>query len=179
MIHEQEQYPLGKFEVKENYSNNELQQMLLDLETFPLRLEHELQGLLEFQLNTPYREGGWTINQVVHHCADSHMNALLRIKLALTEDNPTISPYKEDLWAELPDYNLPFNNSVTMLFCIHKKLMLVIRNLSQVQLMRTYWHPQYEKSFRVIDVIALYAWHGNHHLEHVKLGIEKSNLNNK
>jgi hypothetical protein len=174
MTLEQQQYPIGQCNYKDEYSQDELQNMILQIETFPMCLERNVESLLEFQLNTPYRDGGWTINQVIHHCADSHMNALIRIKLALSEDNPTIKPYLEDKWAVMDDYTLPFNNSITLLFCVHKKLTLLLKSLSEGQLNRTYLHPQYERSFRVKDVICLYAWHGNHHLAHVQLGIQRA-----
>ncbi len=149
--------------------------MLLDIETFPKRLELSVQHLLEFQLQTPYREGGWTVNQVIHHCADSHMNFLLRLKLALSEENPAIKPYKEALWAEMPDYELPFNNSITLLYCIHHKLLKILSALNEEQLERTYYHPEYERSFRIKELICLYAWHGNHHLAHITSLKERMN----
>jgi hypothetical protein len=126
-------YPIGQCVYQEDYTENELKEFILNIETFPKRLEFAVQSLLEFQLNTPYREGGWTINQVIHHCADSHMNCLIRIKLALTEDNPTIKPYIESLWAETPDYNLPFNNSITILFAIHLKIIEIYLGLDFVE----------------------------------------------
>jgi len=107
-------YPIGPCEYKTEYSQEEFRSMLLDIETFPDRLERVLQHMNEEQLQTPYRDGGWTVNQVVHHCADSHINALVRIKLALSTDKPTILPYPENLWAEMADYSLPFNNSLTL-----------------------------------------------------------------
>ncbi len=164
---EELKYPIGPCQYPEEYTQELLQKMLLDIETFPKRLELEVQNLLEFQLQTPYREGGWTVNQVIHHCADSHMNFVLRLKLALSEDNPTIKPYLEALWAEMPDYDLPFNNSITLLFCIHQKIMKILRTLTPEKLERTYFHPQYERSFRIKDLICLYSWHGNHHLTHI------------
>jgi hypothetical protein len=164
---EQLQYPIGRCEYPEIYTQSMLDKMMLDIETFPKRLELEVQNLNEAQLQTTYRDGGWTVNQVIHHCADSHMNAVLRIKLALTEDNPTIKPYIESLWAECADYSLPFNNSITLLFCIHEKLIKLIRSLSEEELNRTYYHAQYERLFKIKDVICLYAWHGNHHLAHI------------
>lgn len=170
---EQLKYPIGPCQYQSEYSPQELQTMLMDIETFPERLELVLQHLSEEQLKTPYREGGWTVNQVVHHCADSHINALVRIKLALSNDHPTILPYPEDRWAEMADYQLPFNNSMTLLHALHRKLTSLLRSLTEEELNRTYFHPQYQKEFRVKDVICLYAWYGNHHLAHVKLVAEK------
>ena len=147
--------------------------MIIDIETFPKRLQIVCQHLIELQLQTPYRESGWTVNQVIHHCADSHMNFVIRLKLALSEQNPTIKPYDEALWAEMSDYDLPFNNSITLLFCIHEKLSKLLKNLSENDLEKTYFHPQYERSFTIKDLICLYSWHGNHHLAHISSLIER------
>jgi hypothetical protein len=160
-------FPIGECVFEENYSEAAMKQMLLDLETFPERLEMVVQHLSEQQLQTPYRPGGWTINQVIHHCADSHMNMLIRLKLTLSEENPTIKPYLEADWAEMADYDLPFNIALTILHPVHRKINQILRALNPEQLNRTYFHPQYQKSFRVYDLICLYAWHGNHHLAHI------------
>lgn len=173
MTLEQLQYPIGKCVYPETYTKQALQSMIFDIETFPKRLEIVCQRLLEFHLQTPYRESGWTVNQVIHHCADSHMNFVIRLKLALSEQNPTIKPYDEALWAEMSDYELPFNNSITLLFCIHEKLSKLLKNLSENDLEKTYFHPQYERSFTIKDLICLYSWHGNHHLAHITSLIER------
>ncbi len=164
---EELQYPIGRCQYPDQYTPELLSQMMLEIETFPKRLELAVQQLDEYQLQTPYREGGWTVNQVIHHCADSHMNCVLRIKFALTEDKPTIKPYNEALWAQCEDYTLPYNNSITLLFCIHEKIMKLIRSLTPEQMERSYIHTQYNREFSVKDVICLYAWHGNHHLAHI------------
>lgn len=164
---EELQYPIGKCQYPVHYTDAALRSMLLDIETFPARLEHAVQTLDEFQLQTPYRPGGWTISQVVHHCADSHMNCVLRIKFALTEDAPNIKPYKEDRWALCADYKLPFNNSITLLYAIHRKILALVKELTPIELERTYFHDEYKRTFTIKDVICLYAWHGNHHLAHI------------
>lgn len=164
---QQLRYPIGPCAYPVHYTDEILRQMLLDLETFPQRLEFAVQSLDAWQLETPYREGGWSLNQVIHHCADSHMNCLIRLKLALTEEEPTITPYREDLWADCADYALPYNNSLTILHAVHRKIIALIRPLSHTQLERNYYHPQYKRHFAVRDVICLYAWHGNHHLAHI------------
>ena len=168
MTLEEQRYPIGKCVYPDVYTTELTKQFKLDIETFPLRLENVVQHLDADQLQARYREGGWTINQVIHHCADSHMNAVIRIKLALTEENPVINPYKEELWAETADYNLPFNNSVTLLYALHRKLIRLLDSLSEEQLNRTYFHSQYQRSFSIRDVMCLYAWHGNHHLAHIR-----------
>jgi len=170
-------YPIGPCHYPVLYTDEILKQMLLDLETFPQRLEFRVQALDDFQLQTRYREGGWTVNQVIHHCADSHMNCLIRLKLTLTEDRPTIKPYLEDRWAEEADYSLPYNNSLTILHAVHRKILKIIRSLSHEQLDRTYFHPEYKRDFSVKDLICLYAWHGNHHLAHITNLIDRMSWN--
>ena len=168
MTLEEQRYPIGKCINPELYTPELIKQYKLDIETFPLRLENVVQHLDADQLQARYREGGWTINQVIHHCADSHMNAIIRIKLALTEENPEINPYREELWAETADYELPFNNSITILYALHRKLISLLDSLSEEQLARTYYHSQYERTFSIRDVMCLYAWHGNHHLAQIR-----------
>ncbi|HNB81426.1 MAG TPA: putative metal-dependent hydrolase [Chitinophagaceae bacterium] len=162
-----QRYPIGPCPYQEQYSTEQLNHFIRDIEQFPDRLERTVQHLNEEQLQTPYRPGGWTIHQVIHHCADSHLNALLRIKLTLSNNNPVINPYPEAVWAEMADYTLPFNNSLTLLHALHRKLSVLLRSLTQEDLQRTYFHPEYQRSFRLCDVICLYAWHGNHHLAHI------------
>jgi uncharacterized damage-inducible protein DinB len=170
-----QRYPIGECHYPETYTPELIKQYLFDIETFPMRLENIAQHLNEEQLQLRYREGGWTVNQVIHHCAESHMHALMRIKFALTEENPSINPYKEELWAETADFDLPFNNSITILFAVHKKIIKLLKSLTDEQLDRTYWHSQYKRSFAIKDVICLYAWHGNHHLAHIMTAIGQFN----
>lgn len=160
-------FPIGECTYPEVYTDELLKKYKLDIETFPMRLENVVQHLDEAQLRRRYREGGWTINQVVHHCADSHTHCLLRIKFALSLDNPTIIPYPEDLWAEMADYDLPFNNSMTLLYAMHRKIIKLLNSLDDAHLERSYYHPQYQRKFTIKDVMCLYAWHGNHHLAHI------------
>jgi len=126
--------------------------------------------LSEVQLDTAYRPGGWTVRQVVHHCADSHMNSFIRFKLALTEENPTIKPYHEDKWAEMADAkNLPIEPSLKILEGLHDRWAILIKSLSDQDLQKTFYHPANQKTITLATTIALYAWHSRHHLEHVKL----------
>lgn len=166
---EQLKFPIGPCKYQDVYSEEDIKRMILDIETFPLRLEQVAQHLTEEQLQTSYREGGWTLNQVIHHCADSHMNMLIRLKLTLSESGVTIKPYQEDLWAEMVDYTLPFNNSMTLLHAVHKKITVLLKNCNNEDLEKIYLHPQYNRSFRLADMICLYAWHGNHHLAQINL----------
>jgi hypothetical protein len=166
------QYPIGKCLFQENYTPEQRKQYTLDIETFPMRLEHIVQHLNEQQLQARYRPGGWTIHQLIHHCADSHMNALLRIKSALTDEDAQIKGYDEDRWTQTADYTLPFNNSVTLLFALHRKLHTLIKSLDETDLAKRYYHLSDQRFYRVSDIICLYAWHGNHHLAHICQAIE-------
>ncbi|WP_022823572.1 YfiT family bacillithiol transferase [Hymenobacter norwichensis] len=134
----------------------------------PDQLRAAVTGLNTNQLATPYRPDGWTVRQVIHHLPDSHLNAYTRFKLALTEDNPTISPYDEAAWAELPDIAAtPPAVSLALLEALHIRWTLLLRNLSAEQWQRTFYHPGSQKQFTLDQVLVLYAWHGRHHLAHI------------
>ncbi|HEX8327570.1 MAG TPA: putative metal-dependent hydrolase [Hymenobacter sp.] len=121
-------------------------------------------------LQRPYRPGGWTGRQVIHHLADSHINSYCRYRLALTEDNPTIKPYEEHLWAELPDVAAtPITVSLTLLEALHTRWVTLLHHLSEAQWQRTFYHPGMQREFTLDQALAMYAWHGQHHLGHVKL----------
>jgi len=168
MTIEQLKYPIGKFEAPKEITAEMLSSFIQDISLFPSRLRQETANLSSTQLDSPYRPEGWTIRQLVHHCADSHMNSLIRFKLALTEENPTIKPYFEDRWAELPDgRDLPVEPSVKMLEGIHERWTHLLNSLSPEQLARTYIHPEQDRELRLDHTIALYAWHCRHHLAHV------------
>ena len=125
-------------------------------------------GLTEAQLDTPYRPEGWTIRQVIHHCADSHMNALTRLKLTLTEDQPVIKPYFQDRWVELHDTkNMPIQPSLKMIEGIHARWAVLLNNLTDQELEKSFIHPEYGKTIKIIENIGNYAWHSNHHLAHI------------
>jgi hypothetical protein len=160
-------YPIGNFESTETLNLALVQSCISEIESLPAKLKKEVEHFSDAQLDTPYRPGGWTIRQVVHHLADSHMNSLIRFKLALTEDNPVIKPYLEDKWAELADSKLPVNISLQLLEGLHIRLFTLLKSLSPEELNRTYIHPESKKQWRLYDVIGLYAWHGNHHLAHI------------
>ena len=160
-------FPIGTFECPTIIENSDRLRWIASIQAFPQQVQQLVAGLDSTALSARYRTGGWTIQQVVHHCADSHMNCLIRLKLALTEEEPTITPYREDLWADCADYALPYNNSLTILHAVHRKIIALLRPLSHTQLERNYYHPQYKRHFAVRDVICLYAWHGNHHLAHI------------
>lgn len=160
-------YPIGKYQ-PQPYSETVLRQWLSDLKNLPADLEHAVQQLDEAQYNTPYREGGWTIRQVVHHLADSHMNAFIRFKLALTEDEPTIKPYDEKSWVETADVkNMPANFSLTLLHALHARWYELARGLDKAGWERTYFHPGQKKLNTLWHTLGLYAWHGKHHVAHI------------
>ena len=122
------------------------------------------------RLQRPYRPGGWTGRQVIHHLADSHLNAYVRFRLALTEDNPTIRPYDEAAWAELPDVAAtPITVSLSLLESLHSRWLTLLHHLDEAQWQRTFHHPETQKTTTLDQVLALYAWHGQHHLAHVDL----------
>lgn len=165
---EQLKYPIGKFEKPSLITKSILKQWIDDIATFYERLLVEVKDLTNEQLDTPYRPEGWTIRQVVHHCADSHMNSLIRLKLALTEDQPIIKPYFEERWAELIDSkSMPIQPSLKMIEGIHERWVDLLNNLTKEQYTRTFVHPAQQKTFRVDENVGVYAWHCNHHLAHI------------
>ena len=168
MTLEELKYPIGKFVKPEIFTPELISKCIEDIGTFPERLKVEVTMLTEQQLETPYRPDGWTIRQVVNHCADSHMNSIIRFKLALTENAPTIKPYQEALWAELTDSkHFPIQSSLLILEGVHQRLTALLKSITTEQLSRSFIHPEYGKTMTIDETIALYAWHGNHHLAHI------------
>jgi hypothetical protein len=168
-------YPIGKF-LQKPFSEKQKEEWLLDLKFLPSELEFAVQNLDEAQLQTPYRNGGWTVHQLVHHIADSHMNAYMRFRLALTENNPTIKPYDQDAWALLNDVKtLPINISLTLLHALHRRLVAMLENLSDEDWNRTVFHPEQKKEITVWNLLGTYSWHGKHHVAHIKNLREKNN----
>ena len=165
---EDQRYPIGPFVLPDTMDRALIDQYISDIALFPERLRAEVEVLTDAQLDTVYRPGGWTIRQVVHHCADSHMNSLTRFKLALTEEEPTIRPYYEERWAELADSrSMPIGPALTMLEGLHQRWTVLLQSLSEEDLQRTFIHPQAGKRYRLDENIGLYAWHCNHHLAHI------------
>lgn len=168
MAIEELKYPIGRFEEPATITTETLSKWISDILYFPERLKNEVNHLTDEQLNTPYRSGGWTIRQVIHHCADSHMNSLTRLKLVLTEDKPTIKPYDEGRWAELADSkNMPIEPSLKMIEGIHERWTVLLNNLTKDEYSRIFVHPEHGKTFRIDENIGIYAWHCNHHLAHI------------
>ncbi len=161
-------YPIGKFIPPGTISEEDIICWTAVLEKLPLLLRQAVQDLSEEQLNSPYREGGWTLRQVVHHLADSHMNAYIRFKLALTEDHPNIKPYIEKKWAEMPDSTQgQIEMSLQLLESLHRRWTSVLSNLNGAEWKRSYYHPENKKTFQLDYALGLYAWHSEHHLAHI------------
>ena len=161
-------YPIGKFSAPKEFSPALMKQWIHAIEELPSKLRSAVIHLNDQQLDTPYRDGGWTVRQVVHHIPDSHMNAYIRFKLAMTEDIPTIKPYFEDRWAELADYrNTPVEPSLSLLDALHYRWELLLKTMTDDDFKKKYHHPESHKDFELRTVLALYAWHGNHHLAHI------------
>lgn len=164
---EQLKYPIGKFNPPTSYTEQQMLQWISDIKTLPYRLRQAVTGMNDEQLDTPYRPGGWTIRQVTHHIADSHINAFARLKWALTEANPTIKAYKETEWALLPDSELPVEPTLQLLDGLHCRFATIFERLTDEQWGRTFIHPASGRTVSIRELSALYAWHGNHHLAHI------------
>jgi hypothetical protein len=165
---EELKYPIGRFVPAADYSPDKLASWIGGIRSAPLLFDYCIENLDEAQLNTPYRPGGWSIIQVVHHVADSHMNAYIRLKLALTEDKPTICPYDENLWSELPDVSLvPLNVSITLLHALHRRWTTLLENIKDEDWTRTYYHPGNKEYMPVWQMTNQYNWHGAHHAEQI------------
>lgn len=161
-------FPIGKHQKLSEYSNEYLSGCINQIEVFPSEIIKVVSQLSDLQLDTRYRESGWSIRQVVHHCADSHMNSLIRFKLALTEEKPSIRPYYEDRWAELVDsITMPIEPSLKILEGIHARWVLLLRSLSNEDLCRTFIHPESGEEVALDENISIYAWHCRHHLAHI------------
>jgi uncharacterized damage-inducible protein DinB len=160
-------YPVGRYERRDVLTPEERNTLIEQIAATPKNLRDAVAGLTPQQLETPYREGGWTLRQVVHHLPDSHMNSYVRFKLALTEETPTIRPYDEARWAELADSrDTPLETSMTLLESLHDRWVRLLRSMSNDDFRRTLNHP--ENGLMTLDaMVALYAWHGRHHVAHI------------
>ena len=159
-------YPIGQFTAPAENGVAERAAHLDVLRLLPEHLKAAVSGLDESQLDTPYREGGWTVRQLVHHVADSHANAYIRFKLALTEDWPAIKPYEEAEWAKLADSKLPIEVSLTMLALLHERWTVILESMGDEEFVRGYVHPELGRQ-QLGVVLAMYSWHSRHHTAHV------------
>ena len=171
---EQLRYPIGKFNIPESITKEDLQEWIAVLENLPQRLSDLVTPLTDEQLETPYRPDGWTVRQVVHHISDSHHNSYIRFKWALTEDTPTIKAYNEKAWAQLFDTRTaPIQMSLNHLSAIHAKLVYLLKGLSEEDLQRSFIHPDGNQETTLKENIGRYAWHSNHHYAHVENLIQR------
>jgi uncharacterized damage-inducible protein DinB len=160
-------YPVGPFQMPSSFTEADRRDRLTDIEGLPRRMREAVKDLSQSQLDTPYREGGWTVRQVVHHVPDSHLNAYCRWKLTLTEDTPTIKPYKEAEWAKLADSAMNIDVSLTLLEAVHTRWVAVIKAMQPQQWAREFVHPEMGKQLSLDQLLALYSWHSRHHLAHI------------
>jgi hypothetical protein len=160
-------YPVGKFTPPAAYTPEDMRDWISVIRDLPAKVRAAVTGLTDDQLDTPYRPGGWTIRQVVHHIADSHMNSLIRFKWTMTEDSPTIKAYHEDLWAKLADYQLPIEPSLQMLDGIHVRLVALFESFGDADWEKHFVHPETGNNVQLKRNLALYSWHSRHHLGHI------------
>jgi uncharacterized damage-inducible protein DinB len=166
-------FPIGEYRRDTERSADSRKNHVRVISELPARIAEAVRGLREDQLDTPYRPGGWTVRQTVHHVADSHMNSLIRFKLALTEDEPpTIQPYYEDRWAELSDCQLPIDDSLKIIDGIHARWTALLRSMTESDFAKTFIHPE-TGEWRLDDALALYAWHSKHHTAHINNLVER------
>jgi uncharacterized damage-inducible protein DinB len=159
-------YPIGKYEKDTKITREQREQFIKEIEGLPGELRNSVQNLNDEQLDTPYRPDGWTVRQVVHHVGDSHMNSLIRFKLALSEDNPTIRPYAEDLWAQTAEYKMPVEVSLNLIDSIHQRWATLLESMSDEDFARTLNHPE-TGIWTLENFLGMYVWHGKHHTAHI------------
>lgn len=174
MTDDKDRYPIGRLPRRTPADARERVALIEAIERTPARIRGLVSGLSEAALETPYRDGGWTIRQVVHHVPDSHMNAYIRMKLAVTEDRPAIRTYEEALWAELPDgRTAPIAMSLDLLDALHRRWVTCLRALTETQLRRAFVHPQWG-DVTVDEAIVMYEWHCRHHTAHIEKAIART-----
>jgi hypothetical protein len=163
-------YPIGTFAPKITYTAEEIAEYITTIEQLPAKLASIVNHFTEQQLTTPYRPQGWTARQVIHHLADSHANSYIRFKLALTEHHPTIKPYEEQLWAELPDSkHFPIEASMAIIGGIHARWVACLRAMQPADWEKGFHHPEKNRVIGLAEAVALYAWHCEHHLGHIRI----------
>jgi hypothetical protein len=166
-------YPTGQFVPPASYTTDDLHRWINEIKVLPGKMRQAVISLNEKQLDTQYRPGGWTLRQVVHHVADSHLNSLIRFKLALTENNPTIKPYEEAYWALLPDYRLPVESSLRILEGVHIHWVALLESFTENEWDRTFTNPESGQTIPLKRALGIYAWHGKHHLAHITETVKK------
>lgn len=166
-------YPTGKFTPQDSYTLDEINLNISRIESLPAKVEEAFKNLSAAQLETPYREGGWNIRQVLHHLADSHLNAFIRFKWTLTENTPMIKAYNEKAWAETPETKLDPTLSIILLKALHTKWITLLKSLKPEDMSKEFIHPDTMKRVSLARLIATYAWHGEHHLGHIQIVAQK------
>jgi hypothetical protein len=169
-------YPTGKYSKPEHINAEDIKRHSKTLHEFPALIRKETERLDNASLNYLHRPGGWTIRQLVHHCADSHMNAFIRIKLALTETNPTVKPYVEAEWAKLADSTtVPVEHSLQLIEGMHHRWVVLLDSMKPEDFQRTFYHPEHKRDIKVEEILPMYAWHCGHHLAHIKQALKYKN----
>lgn len=162
-------YPVGRLELPDTITSDHISTWISEIENAPAHYVSAVQGLTDEQLDTPYRHDGWTLRQVVHHVADSHMNSYIRFKWTLTEDKPTIKAYDETTWAELEEAkHAPVELSLQLISALHARWVVMMKNLSEADLKKEFVHPESGKSIPLDKMVGLYAWHSRHHVGHIE-----------
>lgn len=167
-------YPVGRLQVPNNITSSDIERGQGQIKSLPSRLRTATNGLSDTQLDQPYREGGWSIRQITHHLADSHINSFTRFKLALTEDTPTIRPYDQDAWVRGSDAKMPIDASLQILDGVHTRLSHVLENMSTDEYTRLLHHPEMKKNLSLAFMTIMYGWHSDHHLHQI---LEMKNRN--
>jgi uncharacterized damage-inducible protein DinB len=167
-------YPIGKFSIPQAIDAEMLEKAINRIANFPKKIFELASPLTPAQLERPYRLGGWSVRQLLHHCADSHGQALFRFKHALTEENPSIKAYDEGAWAQLPDYQLPAADALETIRLVHARWVLLLHSMTPADFSRTYYHPEKQRTQPLSEVTLMYAWHGEHHLAHISGLIDRN-----
>ena len=171
-------YPIGHWNAPLQFEPSAIPEWMAALNALPRSLDVLIENLDAAQLETAYRPGGWTMVQTIHHLADSHMNAYIRLKLALTEDAPTVKPYEEARWAETREnFSVPVNVSITLLHALHRRWTAILETLQPAEWRRTYYHPQQEREVPLWEMTSMYAWHSRHHVEQLRSLRERAGWN--
>jgi uncharacterized damage-inducible protein DinB len=159
-------FPIGKYEKVREITPEQRKQFIREIAELPNNLREMVKNMSEEQIDSPYRPAGWTVRQVVHHVGDSHLNSFIRFKLALTEKNPTIRPYAEDLWAETAEYKMPVDVSLNLIDSIHRRWVALLESMSDEDFARTLNHPE-TGVWTLENLLGMYVWHGKHHTAHI------------
>lgn len=167
-------YPVGKLKVPKDVLKEQISEWINTIELFPSKVREITENLSDEELDWKYRPDGWTIRQVVHHVADSHMNSIIRFKLALTEDVPAIKPYHEDKWAELADSKASISISLALLDGLHAHWTILLKSMCEEDFKRKIFHPELGSELSLAFMLGLYSWHCRHHLAHIKQGLESA-----